>query len=149
MGFSVAKDAAKVRQQIAYISVLGGNYGTLTATENLRLAAKLYGQSGADIEQRLAQVGLTEAKDRLARSFSSGMKKRLALARLLLADAPVWLLDEPYAALDEAGKELIDSLLLSAKANATTIVMASHDIARSQRHADGVLLLEQGTLRRV
>ncbi len=147
-GHDLIKEAAQVRKQIAYLTVLGGSYATLSALENLEFAAKLYGKrlGGQELERMLGRVGLTGAKDKLTRTFSSGMKKRLGVARLLLSGANLWLLDEPYAALDEGGKTLIDDLLVQAKAEGKTVMMASHDLARSARFADSVLELRQGQL---
>lgn len=147
-GHDLVKEAAQVRSQIAYLTVLGGSYGTLSALENLDFAAKLYGKrlSQEALARTLEHVGLGDAKDKLTRTFSSGMKKRLGVARLLRSDANLWLLDEPYAALDEGGKTLIDDLLVKAKAEGKTVMMASHDLARSARFADSILELRQGQL---
>ena len=147
-GHDLLKESAQVRSRIAYLTVLGGSYGTLSALENLEFAAKLYGErlSGEELEGLLARVGLFEAKDKLVRTFSSGMKKRLGVARLLLSSADLWLLDEPYAALDEDGKALIDDLLVQAKTQGKTVMMASHDLERSAQFADSVLELKQGQL---
>lgn len=144
-GFDLLQEAHEVRDQIAYLSVFGGAYGALSARENLELAARLYGKRD-DLEPYLEQVGLGEAQHKLVRTFSSGMKKRLGIARILLSDAGLWLLDEPYAALDEAGRDLIDGLLVRAKAEGKTVVMASHERERSARFADRVLELRGGTL---
>ena len=142
------KEGHKVRPQIAYLSVLGGNYNVLSALENLQLANKLYNKflSLKILETYLEEVGLLAAKDRLVRTFSSGMKKRLAIAKLLLTDAPLWLLDEPYTALDEEGKVLIDNLLTHAKVKGKTVIMASHELERSAQFADAVLKLAKGHL---
>ena len=145
LGFDLIKDAHRIRERIAYLSVFGGAYGALTARENLALAAELYGKQ-ARLDAYLERVGLANTRDKLVRTFSSGMKKRLGIARLLLADADLWLLDEPYTALDEAGRELIDALLVQAKAEGKTVVMASHELERSAQFADRVLSLEGGVL---
>lgn len=146
-GFDLAKEGAEVRRRVAYLSVLGGAYGTLTALENLRLAAALYGQKSdkGRLEARLEEVGLYHARDKRVREFSSGMRKRLGVARLLLSDAELWLLDEPYAALDEGGKGLVDNLLISAVGK--TVVTASHDLERSVKFADAVLEIADGHVR--
>ncbi len=147
-GFDLAKEGHEVRKRVAYLSVLGGAYGALTARENLAFSATLYGKSlgRGEVEARLEQVGLIEARDKPVRTFSSGMKKRLGVARLLLSDADLWLLDEPYAALDEDGQGLIEDLVRDAKAEGRTVVMASHDSGRSRGLADSVLGLEHGLL---
>lgn len=145
LGFDLIRETHYIREQVAYLSVFGGAYGALSARENLALAARLYGKR-VDLDGYLEQVGLSAARDKLVRTFSSGMKKRLGIARLLLADADLWLLDEPYTALDENGRELIDALLIRAKAEGKTVVMASHELERSARFADRVLSLEGGVL---
>jgi len=145
LGFDLVREGHRIRERVAYLSVFGGAYGALSARENLALAARLYGKR-VDLDGYLEQVGLSAARDKLVRTFSSGMKKRLGIARLLLADADLWLLDEPYTALDENGRELIDALLIRAKAEGKTVVMASHELERSARFADRVLSLEGGVL---
>src|SRR5690625_1913274 len=92
------------------VSVLGGAYPMLSARENLELTATLYGVS-PDSERLLERVGLGGTGSKLVRSFSSGMKKRLGLARLLLDGSQLWLLDEPYSTLDEDGRALVDELV--------------------------------------
>jgi heme exporter protein A len=151
-GYDLQRRGDEVRRRVGLVSVLGGNYPVLTARENLRLAATLSGLAAAGVEDALdaalATVGLSEVADALVRTYSSGMKKRLGLARLLLLDPPLWLMDEPYAALDEDGKNLLDELLASARRRGRTVLMASHDLERSGRFADAVLELADGALRR-
>lgn len=145
LGFDLVREAHRIREHVAYLSVFGGAYGALTAHENLALAAKLYGKTG-ELDGYLEQVGLHHARNKLVRTFSSGMKKRLGVARLLLSEAELWLLDEPYAALDESGRDLIDSLLLTAKDAGKTVLLASHELERSARFADRILDVQGGTL---
>lgn len=144
--FDLVGEAHRVRERVAYLSVFGGAYGALTARENLALSARLYGQSVGKVDGLLEQVGLGATRDKLVRTFSSGMKKRLGVARILLSNADLWLLDEPYAALDEEGQNLIDTLLIAAKADGKTVLMASHDLGRSAHFADRVLDVRGGTL---
>ena len=150
-GLDLVRDAPAVRALVAYLGVLGGSYPALTAEENLRLTATLYGTregAHARIHALLDRMGLGGADGKLVREFSSGMKKRLAIARLLLTDAPLWLLDEPYAALDEAGKALVDDLLVSARADGRTVLLASHEVDRSGTWADAVVEVSGGGIRR-
>jgi len=147
-GYELQRQGDEVRRRIGLVSALGGNYPVLTARENLRLAATLSGLENADLDGALAGVGLTDVADTLVRTYSSGMKKRLGLARLLLLDPPLWLMDEPYAALDENGKALLDDVLAAARGRDRTVVMASHELERSARFADAVLELAGGSLRR-
>jgi heme ABC exporter ATP-binding subunit CcmA len=149
LGFDVVRDAHEVRARVASLPVFGGAYGALTGTENLRLAAALRGLDPrtTDVAGLLGRVGLLRAADHLVRAYSSGMRKRLALARLLLADAPVWLLDEPYAALDEDGQALVDTLVADARRDGRTVLLASHDLPRSRGTADAIVEVVSGRLR--
>ena len=147
MGHDVIAAGHLARSCIATLPVYGGAYGALSGRENLALTVALRGMGGERIDAALAQVGLGRAADALVRAYSSGMRKRLALARLLLADAAVWLLDEPYAALDEPGQAMVDALVADARGRGTTVVIASHDYARSLATADAVIEIAGGALR--
>jgi heme ABC exporter ATP-binding subunit CcmA len=148
-GHDVVREAHEARTRLTTIAVFGGTYGTLTARENLHLATALRGAPTDGLDEALARVGLGRVGDHLVRTFSSGMRKRLGLARLLLARADLWLLDEPHAALDGDGQSLVDTLVVEARAAGTTVLMATHETGRSRALADAVLLLEHGRLRRV
>lgn len=102
----------RVALTCALLGHLLGHKGELSASENLAFASGLFGQqTGADIDTALATVGLGGFEDAPARQFSAGQRKRLALARLLLVPAPLWLLDEPYANLDLQGIDLVNRLI--------------------------------------
>ena len=148
-GHDVVLRGHDVRKRIATLAVFGGAYATLTAREHLRLDAALRERPVPDADGLLARVGLESAADALVRTYSSGMRKRLGLARLLAADAALWLLDEPHAALDEAGQDLLDGFVEEARVNGVTVLMATHERVRSRRLADAELLLDEGRLRRL
>ncbi len=148
-GHDVVLRGHDVRKRIATLAVFGGAYATLTAREHLRLDAALRERPVPDADGLLARVGLESAADALVRTYSSGMRKRLGLARLLAADAALWLLDEPHAALDEAGQDLLDGFVEEARVNGETVLMATHERVRSRRLADAELLLDEGRLRRL
>lgn len=147
-GCDLLRDGHEARRLCAFLSVLGGNYPALTGRENLRLAARLRDRRDPPVEAALARVGLDAHGDRIVRTYSSGMKKRLGLARTLLADARVWLLDEPYAALDEEGRALVDGLLREARAEGRTVLLASHEADRVAPLVNGTLELDGGRIRR-
>lgn len=150
-GFDLVKQAAYVRARVGLLSVHGGNYPVLTAAENLELALDLTRPGGArsataDIEAALAKVDLAGAGRKLVRSFSSGMKKRLGIARLTLLDPGLWLLDEPYSALDDEGKRLMDAVIREARERGRTVLLASHESDRPELGVDAVLTLVGGGL---
>lgn len=99
----------------------------LSPRENLAFAIGLYGRHNlAPIEAALTRVGLTGYEDEAVRKLSAGQKKRVALARLLLIPASLWLLDEPYANLDRTGIELVNRLLEAHIAQGGAALVTSH-----------------------
>ena len=97
---------------VALVGHLSGNKADLNTIDNLRYAAGLHGcRRGASPSSALASVGLAGYEDIPAGRLSAGQRKRLALARLMLSPARLWLLDEPYANLDRDGITLVDRLL--------------------------------------
>jgi heme exporter protein A len=109
----------------AFVGHLHGHKGELTALENLRFAIALQDGAG-DPEQALHGVGLAGLEDSLARRLSAGQNKRLALARLLLSPARLWLLDEPYANLDLDGIALVNRLIQAHVAARGSVLLTTH-----------------------
>jgi len=103
---------AKLSHQVALLGHLLGLKLELSALENLRFATGLGGiRSGITPQLALASVGLDGYEEQPLRMLSAGQRKRVALARLLLVPAALWLLDEPYANLDREGIELVNRIL--------------------------------------
>ena len=99
----------------------------LTPRETLRFYSRYYGMTG-DIAAALAEVGLSRARDLPAQHLSVGQKKRVALARLKLSGRPLWLLDEPLASLDIAGKSLAAAIYRrSLPQPAASLIAATHE----------------------
>ncbi|CAN5248459.1 heme ABC exporter ATP-binding protein CcmA [soil metagenome] len=109
----------------AFLGHLPGHKGELTALENLQFAQALQ-QGNGDPEAALHAVGLVGLEDSLARRLSAGQNKRLALARLLLSPARLWLLDEPYANLDLAGIQLVNQLIKGHVAAHGSVLLTTH-----------------------
>ncbi len=145
-GLDVDRDAAAVRERVAYLSHATGLYDDLTARENLDFAAAMLGTADASarVTRALDDVGLApRAADRVG-GFSAGMRKRLALGRILLGSPSLVLLDEPYAALDADGMDLIDQLVGAWRAVGVTVLVASHAVGRLEPFLDGRVVLERG-----
>ena len=96
--------------EVAFVGHLPAIKGDLTCRENLAYE-RTVGPAGLDLAEALARVGLAGLGSRPARALSAGQKRRLGLARLLVRKTPIWLLDEPYASLDEAGCTIVDELI--------------------------------------
>ena len=147
-GLDLDRDAALVRERVAYLSHATGLYDDLTARENLQFAAAMLGTPEADarVERALADVALeARAADRV-RDFSAGMRKRLALGRILLGRPSLVLLDEPYAALDADGMAIVDQLLVAWREAGVSILIASHATDRLAPYLDGTVVLERGVV---
>jgi heme exporter protein A len=109
----------------AFLGHLHGHKGELSTLENLEFARALQGGAG-DAERTLAQVGLAGYEDTLARRLSAGQNKRLALARLQLSPARLWLLDEPYANLDLGGIDLVNAMIGAHLAQGGSALLTTH-----------------------
>lgn len=147
-GRSLASDRHGWRRNVSLLSHASYLYEPLTALETLRLWARLLGRPSADNEllARLAEVGLGQDAGNLVSGFSAGMQKRLTFARVRLEDAPLTLLDEPFAALDTAGQDLVTEWIAADRAAGKTIVIASHNLERASRVADRAVLLTRGQI---
>jgi heme exporter protein A len=109
--------------RVAYVGHQDAVKPGLTAAENLHFAARL---SGADVGEALAAVGLEGLADLPARMLSAGQKRRLALARLVLSRARLWLLDEPTLGLDAASVERLGGMLGAHRGGGGLVVAATH-----------------------
>jgi heme exporter protein A len=147
-GLDVVRDIDAVRERVAYLSHATGLYDDLTARENLRFAATMLDTPDAAprVERALADVGLAERAAERVGSFSAGMRKRLALGRILLGSPSLVLLDEPYAALDADGMDLVDALLAAWHAAGVSVLVAAHAIDRLTDSLDGRVVLDRGVV---
>ena len=94
----------------------------------------------------LQQVGLSKRGDDLVRTFSRGMQQRLSIARALLHNPDILLLDEPYTGLDQDASATLDTLLRDAHADGHTILMSTHDLPRAVALATRIIILSKGTI---
>jgi ABC-type multidrug transport system ATPase subunit len=135
-----AVQAARLR--VGYLGHEGGLWSELDAPAHLRTWAGLLGRPvPGDLLDRL---GLDAAGDRPSRVFSAGMRRRLALCRLLIEVPDLILLDEPYSHLDPVGFALIDGLIDGWRKEGRSVVVTSHHVARLHGRLDHGLLLDGG-----
>ncbi|HVP28673.1 MAG TPA: ABC transporter ATP-binding protein [Myxococcota bacterium] len=141
-----ASDRRRVRAAIGYLGHATFLYPDLTARENLLFAARLHGvaDARARADALLAQQGLEGAADRLARSFSRGMAQRLAIARSLVHDPAIVLLDEPFTGLDPAAGAALELELRRMHQEGRTLVLVTHELGRARGLADAAIVLARG-----
>ncbi len=138
--------AGAVRGRIGLVAHQSFLYPDLTARENLVFYARMYGLDdvAARVETWLERVALVDVGDRPVRLFSRGMEQRLALARALIHDPDVVLLDEPWSGLDVAAADWLAALLRELHARSRTILVATHDFERGLAVATRVLIVHRG-----
>jgi heme exporter protein A len=149
-GIDVAVQPEAVRPRVALLPHATGLYDDLTAPENLAFAAALMGVPAPERADRVAaalsRVGMEAERASRVGRFSAGMRRRVALARVLLGHPRLVLLDEPYAALDADGMALVDDLLGEWRDAGATVLVATHAEDRLTARLDGWARLEHGLL---
>jgi ABC-2 type transport system ATP-binding protein len=153
-GKDVVREPVAVRKRIAV--VFGGEsglYNRLTGHENLRFWAKVYGlqpsRVRARIEELLERVGLADKSNALVTTYSRGMRQRLHLARGLLIDAELLLLDEPTSGMDPLGASQFRDIIRQVRAQGTSVLMATHDMEEAASLCDSVSMVRRGRVIRV
>ncbi len=121
-------------------------YNGLSAVENLAFVARHLAKTPLTVAEALARVELSRHATRPVATYSAGMRRRLTLARLLLQNPTLALLDEPWAELDARGRDLIDATVRSLGARGTTFIIATHDLAHAQTLATAHAHLQGGRL---
>jgi heme exporter protein A len=134
-GLSIRRSVAEYQLAMAYASHEAALKGDLTALENLTFAVGLKRRvTQQELRASLERTGVAAIADLPARVLSAGQRRRVAMARVLAMQAPLWLLDEPYSNLDAAGTELLSALLLShVERGGLALVVAHQDLAVGSR----------------
>lgn len=139
--------ATEARGRIGYMSHAAMLYDELTARENLEYTAKLYaGQARLSPDEALRMVGLDPALERPVAQYSQGMRQRTSLARVLLSQPELLLLDEPFSNMDRASAERMLALLAVLRRAGRTIVLTTHQRELAEPMADVVLMMQGGAL---
>lgn len=150
-GYDITAQSGLVRQNLG--AVLTGErsiYWKLTGRENLEYFAALYHIPPAIAKQRidelLARLDLSNRADEIVERYSSGMKQRIAIAKALLANPPVLLLDEPTIGLDPQSARNLRELILEIKAEGRTILLTTHYMEEADQLSDRIGIIDQGRI---
>jgi len=138
----------ELRRYVGVVSHAPLLYESLNGLENLRFFAKMYDMQGPDerIEALLREVDLWPRRHDLVRTYSRGMVQRLAIARAILHDPPVLLLDEPDTGLDEPSAQMLHELIQHLAASDRAILFTTHHFGRALAWSDEVCLLRDGAI---
>ncbi|GAA3053800.1 daunorubicin resistance protein DrrA family ABC transporter ATP-binding protein [Streptomyces roseofulvus] len=143
-GHDLVRDPAGVRRRIGVTGQYASVDGDLTGAENLRLFARLLRLPRARADELLEEFGLDAAGDRLARTYSGGMRRRLDLAASLLARPSVLFLDEPTTGLDPRSRGAVWDTVRGLAAQGTTVLLTTQYLEEADRLADDIVLIEEG-----
>jgi heme exporter protein A len=153
-GHEIGRRDPEIRRLVGLLSHQPLLYDDLSGYENLRFYAEMYDVENPNgrIAALLEQVGLVDQQNERVRTYSRGMKQRLALARALLHNPPVLLLDEPYTGLDSRATEMLDAVLCTAgrggykSSDRRTVLMTTHDLAKGWQVAPRLAFLIDGRI---
>ena len=147
-GEDLSKAATSLRRHIGLISHNPLLYGDLTPDENLSFFSRMYDLPDipARIDTVLEQVGLVARRRDPVRTFSRGMVQRLAIARAILHDPAIMLLDEPYTGLDLQAADMLRSVLQELAASNRTVILTTHNLEQGLEMCDRAAILNRGRL---
>ncbi|MDA0988131.1 MAG: ABC transporter ATP-binding protein [Chloroflexi bacterium] len=147
-GFDLKRNPAAIRRNIGLVTHQPLLYGDLTALENLRFHGKMFGLT--NLEERIEKVadlmGVNSFLGRKASILSHGMQKRLSLARAILHDPPILLLDEPETGLDQEALEMLGQMMGAGERGRRTVVMATHSVERGLALGNRLAILSGGKI---
>jgi heme ABC exporter ATP-binding subunit CcmA len=145
---SVPADRRTLRRRVGLLGHATGLYDDLTVLENVRFWGRAAGARDDDVAAAMTRLGLDGRLAGVAVSrLSAGQRRRTSLACLVARRPELWLLDEPHAGLDQAGRDEVDGLLRAAVAAGATVVLASHELDRAASVATRVVEIAGGHVR--
>jgi heme exporter protein A len=144
-GTSIENDRQGFGAQLAYIGHATGLKADLTVTQNLAFVARMNGRQGHPWERYVESLNLSHCADLEVRYLSAGQQRRAALARMLMSDARIWCMDEPFTNLDAAGREFVVSQIKTRlEGGGTAVVAAHHDLEFGPVRLDTLFLGDAG-----
>jgi len=148
LGEDLVAEPRAVRRRVGMLSHTDGLYADLTVEDNVRFWARAAGATAAESAAAVARCGLDGRLASVpAARLSAGQRRRTALAALLARRPELWLLDEPHAGLDRAGRDLVDRLVRDAAAAGATVLFASHELDRAEGLATRIVTIAGGLVR--
>lgn len=147
LGMDVTSQREAIRSRVGLLGHTNGLYLDLTVTQNIKFWASTVGATAGEVAAAMERMGLdgrlaSVRADRL----SAGQRRRCALASMIVRRAELWLLDEPHAGLDAAGRDEIDAVLRDAVSAGATVVVSSHELERAGALATRVVTVDGGMI---
>ncbi|MEN8241281.1 MAG: ABC transporter ATP-binding protein [Chloroflexota bacterium] len=149
-GFDVVKSPKQVRSAVGVLTENHGLYNRMRAAEYLEFFGQIYGLDAEERKQRsdglLERFGLLDHAGRRIGEFSKGMRQKLALARAMMHDPDVLLLDEPTSAMDPESARLVRDMIKDLKSNRRTILICTHNLAEAEELSDRIAIIRKGKI---
>jgi len=147
LGCDLRRHRRAVRRRVGLLGHAGFLYDDLTVLDNLRFSARAAGRGDGDARGALARLGLDgRLADVVVAKLSAGQRRRVAIAAVVARRPELWLLDEPHAGLDSAGRDLLDSLVREAVLAGGTVLIASHEVERAGALASRTVTMAGGRI---
>src|SRR5438477_3310090 len=147
LGCDLRRHRRAVRRRVGLLGHAGFLYDDLTVLDNLRFSARAAGRADGDARGALARLGLDgRLADIVVAKLSAGQRRRVAIAAVVARRPELWLLDEPHAGLDAAGRDVLDGLIVQAAASGATVLLASHELDRAEAIATRRVRLAGGVV---
>src|SRR3990172_4258589 len=149
-GFDIVKNPQEIRSNVGVLTEQHGLYMRMTGDEYLEFYGKVYGLDASTRKSRskylMEYFGLAEVSHRRSGEYSKGMKQKLALARSLMHDPPVLLLDEPTSAMDPESSRLVRDEITRLRSSQRTIIICTHNLAEAEALADRIAIIYRGKI---
>ena len=149
-GYDVVEKPEKVRASVGVLTEPHGLYGRMPGDEYLDFFGQIYGMDEANrreqMDRLLTQFGLGEARHRRVAEYSKGMRQKLALARALIHNPPVLLLDEPTSAMDPESARLVRNSIAELRSAERSIILCTHNLAEAEELADQIAIIRRGKI---
>lgn len=146
LGHDLRRDTRSVRRAVGLLGHGAALYDDLTVVENVRFWARA-GRAGGDVDAAMSRAGIDDRlRNVIGARLSAGQRRRAALAVLFARACTLWLLDEPHAGLDAAGRDALDAAIRAAVAGGTTVIVASHELDRAGALATRTVTVAGGHL---
>ncbi len=149
-GFDVVENPAQVRASVGVLTEQHGLYGRMPGDDYLDFFGQIYGMDTATRHQQVDYLmnlfGLSEAKHRRVAEYSKGMRQKLALARALIHNPPILLLDEPTSAMDPESARLVRNSIAELRSAERAVVLCTHNLAEAEELADHIAIIRRGKI---
>ncbi|WP_462412166.1 heme ABC exporter ATP-binding protein CcmA [Neobacillus sp. Marseille-QA0830] len=147
-GLDLRKKAIEAKKNIGYLPHASLLYDHYSPMENLVFFGKLYGVDRAEERaiQLVKEVGLSFFLHDPVKNFSRGMIQRIAIARAIIHDPEILLLDEPHTGLDQGAMTILNNVILSMKKKGTTTLMVTHDFKQAAEICDRIIIIKNGKM---